>query len=139
MNAKTIVRIALGLVFVAALFYWRDVWGWVSAKTWDELAGDILGFCLKWFYLAIFGWLAMTIPHYIKPWLKLARVKRRNMLRAARRGQPIEARVTMPKVNKNEALAWMMNQMARTNASPRSPQTRSAFGERAEDEIQLRF
>jgi hypothetical protein len=113
MKAIKIINIALVLVMVAALFYWREVWGWVSAKTWNELAGDIIGFCLKWFFLAIFGWLAVQIPHYVSPWLKLARLNGRRKLKEARRGrgQQVEARVTMPRMSKNEALAWMASQM----------------------------
>lgn len=144
MKAITFVKIALLLVELTALIYWQDVWAWVSAKTWSELAGDILGFALKWFYLAIFGWLAVTIPHYLNPWLKLARVNGRRKLRAARRdggrsSHQVEARTTMPRTNKNQALVWMMSQMAKDNPSPRPPKTNGAFGEGTKDEIHLRF
>jgi hypothetical protein len=97
MKAKTFVNIALLLVGIAVLIYWREVWQWVSAKTWDELARDIIGFCLKWFYLAIFGWLAVTIPHYLKPWLKLARVNGRQRLKAIRRGRSVQTTTKTPK------------------------------------------
>ena len=108
MKAKIIIKFALLLVFVTAMFYWRDVWAWVSAKTWDELTADIIGFVLKWFFLAIFGWLAVQVPHYIEPWLKLTRLNGRKSLKAARRG--VEGRrlkvegPQTPKVNKDALL-----------------------------------
>lgn len=142
MKAITFVKIALFLVTLTALIYWQDVWAWVSAKSAAELAGDILGFALKWFYLAIFGFLAATLPHYVTPWLKLARLNGRRKLRAARRnqgGMQVEARTTMPRTNKNEALVWLMGQMAKGKPSPLPPQ-RSALREGAKpEEIQLRF
>lgn len=84
MNAKTIVKAALFLVAITALFYWQEIWAWVSAKTWSELTGDILGFVLKWFFLAIFGFLTATLPHYVAPWLKLFRHNGRMKLRQMR-------------------------------------------------------
>jgi len=143
MNIKTIVKIALFLVAITVLLYWRDVWGWVSAKTWSELAETILGFALKYFYLALFGWLAVTIPHYLNPWLKLARMNGRRKLRAARRsrndGLQVEARTTMPRMNKNEAIAWMVSQMAKSQTIP-SPRARNASRlDESGTDIQLRF
>jgi hypothetical protein len=137
MKTKNIINIALGLVFIACIYYWREVWGWVGAKTWDELAADIIGFCLKWFYLAIFGWLAVQVPHYVTPWLKLARLSGRRRLKAARRGngQPVEARTTMPRMNKNQALLWMASL---TNSNPASIPSQKHVGAR-DDDIHLRF
>jgi hypothetical protein len=143
MKAITFVKIALVLVALTALLYWQDVWAWVSAKSAFELAGDILGFVLKWFFIGLFGFLAATLPHYVTPWLKLARLNGRRKLRAARRdrwhGQQVDARVKIPRMNKNEALVWMMSQMAKGNPSSR-PTQRSALREGAKPEdIQLRF
>jgi hypothetical protein len=85
----------------------------------------------------------MLVPEYVKPWLKLFRRKQRQAWKGLRRGRPqqVEARVTMPRANKNEALVWMASQMAKNSPTPRSPQrsAKSAFGERADDEVQLRF
>lgn len=140
MKAETFVKIGLALAFVTALLFWKDVWAWVDSKPPLELAQDVFGFALKRFYLGFLAFLVATIPHYIKPWLKLARLNGRRKLRAARRGYPqqVEARVTMPKVNRNEALVWMASQMAKANPSPRTSQ-RSAVREGPSDDIQLRF
>jgi hypothetical protein len=143
MKADTFVKIGLVLAFVTALLFWQDVWAWIDSKPPMELALDVIGFALKWFYLALLAFLAASVPHYIKPWLKLTRLNGRRRLKAARRGrwhgQPVEARVKMPRMNRNEALVWMMSQMAKSNPSPRPSQTKGAFGEGAKDEIHLRF
>jgi hypothetical protein len=93
------LKIALFLVAFTALLYWREVWGWVSAKTWNELAGDILGFALKWFYLAIFGFLANTIPHYVTPWLKLLRRKGQMQLRQSRHIRRFSRKASHPETS----------------------------------------
>ena len=143
MRAQTFVKVALVLVALTGLLFWRDVWAWVDGKSSMELAGDILGFALKWFYLAIFGFLAATLPHYVTPWLKLARLNGRRKLRDARRGcghgQKVEARTTMPRMNKNEALLWMMSQISKSQTPTQDSPKRSTRLEDGGNEIKLRF
>jgi len=73
MKAETFVKIGVGLAFVTALLFWQEVWGWVDGKESMEIAQEIIGFALKWFYLALLAFLAASVPHYIKPWLRAFR------------------------------------------------------------------
>ena len=116
---KTFLKFAIVLVFATALFYWREVWAWVSAKTWEELSGDILGFILKWFFLAVFAFIAANVPHYIEPWLKLARMQGRKRLQASRRRRnpraAMETGHPMPRVNKDRLLLALAGELADKN------------------------
>lgn len=70
---KTAVKIAVFLALLTALLYWRVVWAWVNSMTPMELAKELMGFSLKWFFLATLTFLAANLPHYLKPWLRLVR------------------------------------------------------------------
>jgi hypothetical protein len=82
---------------------------------------------------------ALGLPKILNAWSGMLRLKRRAARRAARRGQPVEARVTMPRGGANKALVWMATQLAKQNPSPLPPQTKSAFGEGASNDIHLNF
>lgn len=120
-NSKIFVKAALALVIIAVLVYWREVWAWADAKTWDELTADILGFVLKWFFLAIFGFLAATIPHYVTPYLKLFRINGQRRLRDARRGSasPAARNDIKPRVNKDALLMAFIEREMQTKKGGR--------------------
>lgn len=138
MKANTFVKVALFLVALTALFYWQDVWAWVSAKSAVELAGDILGFALKWFYLALLAFLLTTIPHYIKPWLRVWRKKKRQERRHYRFDHDqLPTTPKAPRFDANRVLASILaGQLGMTGNQRVSRQTNPPP---EETHIELRF
>lgn len=122
MKVPMFVKAAMAVLLLVALVYWREIWAWVDAKTWSELSGDILGFVLKWFYLAIFGFLAATLPHYIMPWLKLLRRNGNRRLRRARRNSHHHPVTNDRKLNVNQAV---LNFLLRKSGVEKNPPTSS--------------
>jgi hypothetical protein len=116
MKAETFVKIGAALAFVTALLFWQDVWTWVSNKPPLELAGEILGFCLKWFYLALMAFLLATLPHYVRPWLKVFRRNGQMRLRQVRRDQRFggsaSQQVKAPRFDANKALLALLSKQA---------------------------
>jgi hypothetical protein len=133
----------LTFIFIAGCaLFWREVWGIFAGKSPLEALDMIGQFLLHVGMLTIVGFLVTTIPAFIKPWLKVARLNGRRRLKSVRRQpQQVEARMAMPKMNKNQMIEWLVSQQVlKSNPSPRSPQTKGTFGERANaDENQLRF
>lgn len=84
------------LMAAAALFY-EQIWALFSGMTVLEAMEMIVQFILHAVVATIVGYAAMTVPEFIKPWMKL---HRRNQ-RAIRRGrQVVQVRAPVIKQNK---------------------------------------
>lgn len=114
MIKKETLIFLIGLCMIAALVFWREVVAFISAMTPGEAVEFIMTFTLKAVVLAILSWLMVHAPEFIRPWLKLRRQAFRQKQKMTRRGLGMQpATPHMPRLNKDQALLWMMNQLQR--------------------------
>lgn len=81
---KTMVFL-IALVLIACALFWRQVWGIFAGMSVIESMSMIVQFVLHATVATIIGYVAMTLPEYIKPWLKTFRWKQRQARRVSRR------------------------------------------------------
>ena len=95
---------------VGGLLFWRDVWAIFAGMSVIEALSMIVQFLLHIAVVTIIGFLVTTIPAMIKPWMGLARLKRKQARR--QRVQPDQAheRTRMPKMNKDQMITALLAQ-----------------------------
>jgi hypothetical protein len=84
-------------------------------------------FAIKSVVLAILSWLMVHAPEFIRPWLKLRRQAFRQKQKMTRRGLESTA-LRAPRLNKDQALLWMANQLQRQTRTGTPKPTPAAAG-----------
>ncbi len=129
MIKKEMLIFLVGLCTITALVFWRDVAAWITAMTPGEAVDFIMTFALKAVVLAILSWLMYHAPEFIRPWLKLRRQTFRQKQKMTRRGLGMQSTAPRaPRLNKDQALLWMANQLQR-QTSTGTPKPTSAGNE----------
>lgn len=108
---RTEVKVVLVLMIIGTLaLFWDDVLAAVNGMTPLEAAEFIWMVTVKSTVLAICAWLASTVPHIVKPWLKLVKRRQRQAWRSGPNAQWKQHQQTpkMPKWNSTERalLLW---------------------------------
>lgn len=124
------------LLMIAAVLFWRQVWGLFAGMTVLEAMGTIVQFILHVTVATLAGYAVMLVPEYVMPWLKAFRWKQHTVRRARRRGQESVPVMKMPRFNLNPLL---MSLLAKQAPTPRPPQIKKRFGEGAAEEPTLRL
>lgn len=105
----------VGLCAVAALVFWRQVAAYFAAMTPFDAIDFIMTFVLKAVVLAILSWVGYHAPKFIRLWLRLKRQAFRQKQKMMRRGMTPSkpASPHVPRLNKDQVLYWMANQLQR--------------------------
>jgi hypothetical protein len=114
---RTEIKILLiTMAIVTLTIYWRDVLAAVDGMTPLEIAEFLWMVTVKATVLAILAWIASTLPHIIKPWLRLFRRRGRQAWRSGPNAQwqkTQEPRLPrLPRLTAEQKF-WLM--MARAN------------------------
>lgn len=126
------------LLMIAAVLFWRQVWGLFAGMTVLEAMSTIVQFILHVTVATLAGYAVMLVPEYVMPWLKAFRWKQRTV-RRARRHRQVEVPVQKaPRLNANPLLMALLAKQA-SNPTPRPPQIKKRFGEGAAEEPTLRL
>lgn len=73
--ASGLAKCAVFVLVITGIVYRDAVWAWVDGKSIRELSELTAGFLLKWMVLGFLFFAAATLPHYVKPYLELLRLK----------------------------------------------------------------
>jgi hypothetical protein len=74
------ITLTIILVIAAGLF-WREVWGVFAGMSVLESLKQIVTFVLHVAVATIAAYAAMTLPEFIKPWMRAFKVRQRQMRR----------------------------------------------------------
>ena len=103
------------LLMIAAVLFWRQVWGLFAGMTVLEAMGTIVQFILHVTVATLAGYAVMLVPEYVAPWLKAFRWKQRTVRRARRHGQEAAPVMKAPRMNINPlVMSFLEKQMGLT-------------------------
>ncbi len=125
------------LLMIAAVLFWRQVWGLFAGMTVLEAMGTIVQFILHVTVATLAGYAVTMLPEYVAPWLKAFRWEQRTARRARRHGQEAAPVMKAPRMNFNPLLMALLAKQA--HPTPRPPQIKKRFGEGAVEEPTLRL
>lgn len=132
---KQIMVILTILLLIATALFYKQVWAIFAGMSVLEAMNTIVTFILHVAVATIAAYAVMLVPEYVKPWLKVFRWKQRQV-RRGRTPQVETAPARSPRMNKDQALAWMVSQMAaKNNPAPK----RKTTGDNDEHNIRLDF
>lgn len=69
------------ILLIACALFWKDVWSIFVGMSVLESMTMIVNFILHVVVATIIGYVAMTLPEFIKPWMRAFRWKQRNTRR----------------------------------------------------------
>lgn len=125
------------LLMMAAVLFWRQVWGLFAGMTVLEAMGTIVQFILHVTVATLAGYAVMLIPEYVAPWLKAFRWKQRTARRARRHRQESVPVAKTPRSNLNSLVMSLLAKQLKP--TPRPLQIKNRFGEGAAEEPTLRL
>ena len=125
------------LLMIAAVLFWRQVWGLFAGMTVLEAMGTIVQFILHVTVATLAGYAVMLVPEFVTPWLKAFRWKQRTVRRARRHRQESVPVMKAPRLNLNSLVMSLLAKQL--NPTPRPPQMKKQFGEGATEEPTLRL
>ena len=125
------------LLMIAAVLFWRQVWGLFAGMTVLDAMGTIVKFMLHVTVATLAGYAVMLIPGYVTPWLKAFRWKQRTARRARRHRQADVPVMKAPRLNLNSlVMSFLAKQLTPTLPSPKR---RTRLGEDGSEEPTLRL
>ena len=106
-----VILLSVILVIAAALF-WREVAGIFTGMSPLEAMRQIVTFILHVAVATILAYVVMTIPEFIKPWIRTFRFRQRQARRAHNSAAVRSVRPKgMPKLNKDRMLIALVEQL----------------------------
>jgi len=87
--ASGLAKCALFVLAIIGIVYRDAVWAWVDGKSISELSELTAGFLIKWVVLGFLFYAAATLPHYVKPYLELFRLKGITKVKTYRKKTPV--------------------------------------------------
>ena len=136
---KSMMIFLSSILLIAAMLFWRQVWGIFAGMSVLEAMNMIVQFILHVAAATIVGYAVTLIPEYVLPWLKSFRRKRggRRTGNGDRRSVSVPS---MPKFGrKDQLLMQMLAQMANPTSRPPQIKRQERFGEGARDEPVIRL
>ena len=124
------------LLMIAAVLFWRQVWGLFAGMTVLEAMGTIVQFILHVTVATLAGYAVMLVPEYVTPWLKAFRWKQRTVRRARRHRQESVPVMKVPRLN---SLVMSLLAKQAPSAFGISPKRRTRLGESEGEEPTLRL
>lgn len=100
------------LALIAGTLFWRDVWAIFAGMSVIESLTAIVNFVLHVAVATIIGYVVMTLPEFVKPWIKTFRWKQRSV-RRGRTVEKIAAPAGIKLTRKDQALYWLIEQAAK--------------------------
>lgn len=126
------------LLMIAAVLFWRQVWGLFAGMTVLEAMGTIVQFILHVTVATLAGYAVMLVPEYVMPWLKAFRWKQRTARRAGRHGQEAAPVMKAPRLNLNSLVMSLLAKQT-PSAFGISPKRRTRLGEVGNEEPSIRL